>query len=105
MEACSNNKPAQNCETYVEAADPSPDKTTDWEAVEPGLHASIGDIDQHYFKSSVPQVTENDSAMSPVTSVMFIFLQIILMGISLADLQSLKSVDEYITQKTGWLIK
>ncbi|UCE39907.1 MAG: DUF4091 domain-containing protein [Candidatus Aminicenantes bacterium] len=59
MAACSKNRPLSDCETYAEAVDPAPDKTADWEAVGPGLHASIGSIDQHYFKTSVPQITEN----------------------------------------------
>ena len=59
--ACIKNGTSTNCETYAEAADPAPDKTVDWESVEPGLHASIGSIDQHYFKSPVPQITENNN--------------------------------------------
>ena len=57
--SCRKNRPFANCETYTEAADPAPDKTADWEAVETGLQASIGSIDQHYFKSSVPHMAEN----------------------------------------------
>jgi hypothetical protein len=45
----------------MEAADPSPNRTADWKTVEPGLQASIGSIDKHYFKSAVPQLAENDT--------------------------------------------
>lgn len=41
---------------YEEAEDPSPDTSADWSVVEPGLHASVGSIDQHYFRSSIPQL-------------------------------------------------
>jgi hypothetical protein len=58
--SCSKNSPSADCETYAEAADPSPDRTADWESVEPGLHASIGSIDLHYFKSTIPQIIENN---------------------------------------------
>jgi len=56
---CSQNRPQAGCETYIEAVDPAPDRTADWESVEPGLQASFGSIDLHYFKSAIPNITEN----------------------------------------------
>ena len=47
-------------EVYEEAEDPSPDTAADWSTLEPGLHASFGSIDEHYFKSSIPQVELTD---------------------------------------------
>ena len=53
---CQKNRQFTGCETYTEAADPSPDATADWKAVEPGLHASLGSIDKPYFRSSIPDI-------------------------------------------------
>jgi hypothetical protein len=61
VNTCSKNGPSIECETYAEAADPYPDTKADWESVEPGLHASVGSIDMHYFKSSIPQLEKNDT--------------------------------------------
>lgn len=58
--SCSKNQLLTKCKTYDEATDPSPDRTADWESVEPGLQASIGSIDKHYFRSSVPQMTQQN---------------------------------------------
>ena len=58
--ACQADQSPKKCETYVEAVDPAPDTTANWAAVEPGLNASVGSIDQHYFKSSVPQISQQN---------------------------------------------
>ena len=52
--ACTPQRPVKECPTYTEAADPSPDRLADWDAVKSGLHATIGSIDRLYTKSSVP---------------------------------------------------
>jgi len=53
--ACNQEKPSPNqFETYVEAKDPRPDLNADWEAVAPGLQATVGSIDVRYLKSAVP---------------------------------------------------
>jgi hypothetical protein len=54
LTCCGQQRPELECVTYAEAADPSPDPAADWTAVKPGLHASLGSIDQLYQKSSVP---------------------------------------------------
>ena len=43
-------------EVYEEAEDPSPDTAADWSTLDPGMYASFGSVDEHYFKSSIPQV-------------------------------------------------
>jgi len=58
--ACNKNRHMLDCKTYAEAVDPSPDRAADWGAVEPGLHASISSIDLHHFKSSVPQMAQQN---------------------------------------------
>jgi hypothetical protein len=58
--SCSKSRTALDCQSYVEATDPSPDKMADWDALEPGLHASIGSIDQHYFKNAIPRITKKN---------------------------------------------
>ena len=60
VNACSKSRQLTDCETYTEAADPSPDRAADWESLEPGLHASIGSIDKHYFRSSIPQMAQQN---------------------------------------------
>jgi len=53
--SCDQDKQAPNTfETYSEAEDPSPDTSAKWEAVVPGLHATVGSIDVRYMKSAVP---------------------------------------------------
>ena len=47
---------SQKCQTYEEAADPSLDAKARWSEIKPGLHASIGSIDERYPKSSVPDL-------------------------------------------------
>jgi hypothetical protein len=54
--ACCKGPLSGTCQSYEEAADPSPDQTGLWNAVEPGLHASIGSIDRRYPKSVIPRV-------------------------------------------------
>jgi hypothetical protein len=55
LPSCNQKKLSPNqFETYTEAKDPIPDPHADWEAVEPGLHASVGSIDVRYLKSAVP---------------------------------------------------
>ena len=55
LPSCNQEKPFPNkFDTYTEAMDPSPDTSADWEAVEPGLHATVGSIDVRYLKSSIP---------------------------------------------------
>lgn len=56
MAGCSDYKNITGCETYSEANDPLLDTTAPWEDIESGLHATLGSIDQHYFRSSIPQV-------------------------------------------------
>ncbi len=46
-------------EIYTEAIDPHPDSTANWEAVLPGLNASVGSIDLRYLKSFIPELTIN----------------------------------------------
>lgn len=53
---CQVQRPAKECPTYMEAADPSPDKDADWSTVPPGLMASVGSIDHLYAKSSIPNI-------------------------------------------------
>lgn len=53
---CGANTANSDCETYTEAADPSPDGAADWAGLEPGLHAAVGSIDRHYFKNSIPSL-------------------------------------------------
>jgi hypothetical protein len=55
LSSCNIEKSSPNqFDTYTEAKDPSPDPHADWEAVESGLHASVGSIDVRYPKSTVP---------------------------------------------------
>ncbi len=55
LPSCNQEKPSPNkFDTYIEAKDPSPDTGADWEAVEPGLHATVGSIDVRYLKSCIP---------------------------------------------------
>ncbi len=60
MGDCKANRPALDCTTYAEADDPAPDTTADWDAVAPGLLASFGSVDQHYFRSSIPKLAQQD---------------------------------------------
>ena len=55
MAGCAQQRPAKDCPTYAEAADPSPDQEAAWSAVKPGLHASLGSADRLYAKSAVPE--------------------------------------------------
>jgi hypothetical protein len=52
---CAQQRPAKDCPTYAEAADPSPAPEAAWSAVKPGLHASLGSVDRLYAKSAVPE--------------------------------------------------
>ena len=54
--ACGKGPFSKTCQTYEEAADPSPDQTVLWGAVKSGLHASLGSIDRRYPKHALPQV-------------------------------------------------
>jgi hypothetical protein len=56
--ACTDGKGPVTFALYDEPADPSPDASANWSAVEPGLHASIGSIDRRYARSSVPEVEQ-----------------------------------------------
>ena len=55
--SCGPQRPEKACETYAEAADPAKTEATGWDQVKPGLHATLGSVDQRYAKSSVPQIT------------------------------------------------
>jgi hypothetical protein len=55
LPSCNQEKPSPNhFDRYTEAKDPSPETSADWEAVESGLHATVGSIDVRYLKSAVP---------------------------------------------------
>ncbi len=54
--ACGQGPFSKTCQTYEEAADPSPDQTALWSAAEPGLNASMGSIDRRYPKSALPKL-------------------------------------------------
>ena len=55
LPSCNQEKLSPNqFDTYAEAKDPSTDPNADWEAVESGLHATVGSIDVRYLKSAVP---------------------------------------------------
>jgi hypothetical protein len=57
LASCDRDRQSRNSfETYTEAEDPGPDTDADWEAVAPGLHATMGSIDVRYLKSSVPDL-------------------------------------------------
>lgn len=58
---CHVQRPAKECSTYMEAADPSPDLTADWSVVKPGLMASVASVNDLYAKSSVPDVETSSS--------------------------------------------
>jgi hypothetical protein len=49
--------------TYIEAVDPSPDRSAVWNNLRPGLHASFGSVNSRYEKSSIP-VLENKTYWS-----------------------------------------
>ncbi len=55
MAGCAQQRPAKDCPTYAEAADPSPAPEAAWSLVKPGLHASLGSVDRLYAKSAVPE--------------------------------------------------
>ncbi|MBD3412894.1 MAG: DUF4091 domain-containing protein [Candidatus Aminicenantes bacterium] len=57
LSVCSPDPFSKACQSYEEAADPSPGLSTPWNEVESGLQASMGSVDRHYFKHSIPQVT------------------------------------------------
>jgi hypothetical protein len=59
LSACSDSRPI-TFDIYDEPADPAPDSLADWPAVGPGLHASVGSIDQRYSRSSVPEVEQTN---------------------------------------------
>lgn len=56
LTGCGQQRPAMDCTTYMEAADPLPDRLADWDGVKPGLHAAVGSIDRLYPKSSIPDL-------------------------------------------------
>lgn len=58
LAACQSYWTEKSCKTYIEAIDPAPDTTANWADVKPGLQASVGSIDNHYYKSSVPQISQ-----------------------------------------------
>ena len=51
---CNESRSIKTCETYEEAADPSPVKS-DWSTVD-GLNYSFGSVDKKYPKSEIPEV-------------------------------------------------
>ncbi|MGQ7870259.1 glycoside hydrolase domain-containing protein [Sunxiuqinia sp. sy24] len=53
---CSAPGKVEAPKTYAEAPDPSADTLTDWSVVKPGLHATIGSIDNRYNKSLIPDL-------------------------------------------------
>ena len=60
---CGRQRPAMDCSTYAEAADPNPAGESGWAQLKPGLHASVGSIDARYAKSRIPAVDrDNDWA-------------------------------------------
>ena len=54
MSACGGT----DCDSYAEPDDPSPMSQAEWAAVTPGLHASMGSIDERYFRGEVPEVAQ-----------------------------------------------
>jgi hypothetical protein len=58
VSACADSRRPVTFDSYDEPEDPSPDASADWSAVEPGLHASVGSIDQLYARSSVPKLEQ-----------------------------------------------
>ena len=59
--ACIESRPLTSCDTFVEAADPSPDSLADWTKVSKELNISFGNIDTRYAKSSVPSIERTTS--------------------------------------------
>jgi hypothetical protein len=58
--ACSSTDQPVTFEHYDEPADPAPETLADWSVVGPGLHASVGSIDELYARSSVPNVAHSN---------------------------------------------
>ncbi|KPJ89524.1 MAG: hypothetical protein AMS18_12385 [Gemmatimonas sp. SG8_17] len=58
LSACSDGRQLVTFDLYDEPEDPAPDTLTDWSAVGPGLHASVGSIDRLYARSSIPEVKQ-----------------------------------------------
>jgi hypothetical protein len=58
LASCNQEKPPRGqFDTYIEAEDPHPESSVDWETIGPGLHAAVGSIDVRYMKSAVPGLT------------------------------------------------
>lgn len=54
--ACKQNRPAKECITFQEMADPTNDTLSDWSQISPGLHASFISIDTKPHKSVAPHI-------------------------------------------------
>lgn len=48
-------------ETYEEPKDPSPDETTNWDAVNKGMHASLTSKYIRFTRSGIPEIYQNNS--------------------------------------------
>ncbi len=54
---CEGADPIPDCSSYQEAEDPAGVSDEAWAAVAPGLHVSVGSLDEHYFRSAVPDLS------------------------------------------------
>jgi len=53
---CEGNAPDTRCDTYSEADDPAGVSDQAWAEVGPGIHVAVGSLDEHYFRSEVPDL-------------------------------------------------
>lgn len=53
---CEGNAPDMSCDSYTEADDPAGVSDQAWAAVGPGIHVAVGSLDEHYFRSEVPDL-------------------------------------------------
>jgi len=58
LPGCAGNRPPSFCESYREADDPAGKPGPEWAAVDDGIHVSVGSIDEHYLRGTVPAPTE-----------------------------------------------
>jgi hypothetical protein len=59
MTGCANKKGSTDtCQTYAEANNPETVKS-DWNAVEKGMHVSVGSIDRKYERDEIPEVNNS----------------------------------------------
>ncbi|WP_242034334.1 glycoside hydrolase domain-containing protein [Dysgonomonas sp. BGC7] len=55
---CAETRPAKNCDTFKEMADPTVDTLSDWSKVPVGLNLSFASIDTKFPKSIAPDITK-----------------------------------------------